>query len=245
MKYLFLLGYPILYSLVQSIIIFIFTLCFNFFTNASSSFIGTLEYQRKLSNFFVQQKGLIALITFILCLPLFYHWFKKTDHKKIEKPSIYNFFFGFLLAFLYNYILSFFNISFEPVTSYVFSFLLATVFLGPILEELIFRGIIFEKLKTMATLKQAIIIQAFIFALFHFTLVQFIYTFFFGIILGITFEKKGIISSIVMHISSNFMSFCFPFIFKFTPWYIPCILFLLGGLLLFHKKSPLFYKNMV
>lgn len=75
--------------------------------------------------------------------------------------------------------------------------------LGPICEEIIFRGIILKSLERFGKMS-AILISSILFALFHMNLVQLPGPFLIGLILGyITVESKSIYPAILIHILNN------------------------------------------
>lgn len=76
--------------------------------------------------------------------------------------------------------------------------------LVPIVEEILFRGIIFKRLGEMMPLVQAGIYSAFIFGLLHANLVQGIYGFFIGILMCLAYERfHSLMAPILMHVSAN------------------------------------------
>lgn len=77
-------------------------------------------------------------------------------------------------------------------------------FIGPIFEEILFRGIILNKIKKYMNISLAIIIQATIFALLHMNILQSIDSIIFAIILGIVYVyTESIISTIIVHTIVN------------------------------------------
>lgn len=79
--------------------------------------------------------------------------------------------------------------------------------LVPILEELVYRGIIYNRLKHLFGLIPAMILGSLIFAVMHFNLVQFIYAFLFGFVLIMFMEKTGhVYGAIVGHITANLIA---------------------------------------
>ena len=81
------------------------------------------------------------------------------------------------------------------VLSSTFSEEIKTVIIAPISEEVIFREWIYNFLKKRAKFYN--IIQAFLFALFHFILVQSIYAFIFGIFLGNVKRKTDSLETVI------------------------------------------------
>ncbi|MCC8140971.1 MAG: CPBP family intramembrane metalloprotease [Lachnospiraceae bacterium] len=83
--------------------------------------------------------------------------------------------------------------------------ILYTVILGPVLEELVFRGLVFGYARKVFPVWFAIIFQAALFGIYHWDLVQGIYTFVLGLFLGyICLKGPGIRYSIPCHMMFNF-----------------------------------------
>lgn len=87
-----------------------------------------------------------------------------------------------------------------------FTFIIYITFVAPICEEILFRGIIFNKLKSSLNLILAILIQALIFGLAHGGFcVQSVNAGLGGIIYGITFIlTDSILASLLLHFLNNF-----------------------------------------
>ncbi len=81
---------------------------------------------------------------------------------------------------------------------------LALVIAGPIVEELIFRGLIYKRLKGYTDVMKAVYISSAIFGIYHFNLVQGLYGFALGILLCFVYDKyKTIAAPIILHTSAN------------------------------------------
>ena len=79
------------------------------------------------------------------------------------------------------------------------------VILGPVCEELIFRGVTMRIYRRIFPFWAANIIQALLFGIFHMNWIQGIYAFVLGLVLGILCEKGGsIYYSLLFHILFNF-----------------------------------------
>ena len=79
-----------------------------------------------------------------------------------------------------------------------------TVELAPMLEELVFRGIVYGSLRKLLGVWQSVVISALIFAAVHFNIVQFVYAFIVGIVLAITMECIGnVYGAIAGHMTAN------------------------------------------
>ena len=136
------------------------------------------------------------------------------DHKKLKIPPVLLCFaFGVSLNLFVSGVLTFLPI---PDEAQPFDFLLGDNFwlmfltialLAPVLEEIIFRGIIQKRLMKMVGIPGAVILQAFMFGVFHLNLLQGVYSFFLGIIIGtVYFFYMSIWLPIVVHISFNGIS---------------------------------------
>jgi len=90
---------------------------------------------------------------------------------------------------------------------YLILFLIYVCLLGPILEEVIFRGFILRSMQKYGNLT-AIIVSSILFSMFHLNLVQFINPVLMGIVLAfITIKSKSIFPSIIAHIFNNTIAF--------------------------------------
>jgi len=82
--------------------------------------------------------------------------------------------------------------------------ILVIVIIAPIFEEIVFRGIILNDFKKAVSVKSAIIIQALLFGVFHMNLLQGVYTFILGIVLGLVYVKyRSIWVPIILHGAFN------------------------------------------
>lgn len=85
--------------------------------------------------------------------------------------------------------------------------LISSALMTPILEELVFRGILFTRLKSMLPKIPAIVVSALIFAAVHFNIVQFIYAFLLGIVLAILMDQADhVYPAIIGHITANLIA---------------------------------------
>lgn len=79
------------------------------------------------------------------------------------------------------------------------------VVVGPIIEELIFRKIFFDRFARFGY-GISIVVTAFAFALFHCNFYQFFYAFFLGLILGYVYARtRNVIYPMIMHMLVNFL----------------------------------------
>ncbi len=90
----------------------------------------------------------------------------------------------------------------------VFSFL-ALVIAAPILEELIFRGVILEGLLKKYSPLQAIVISSLLFGLIHLNPSQFVSAFLGGLFIGWVYAiNRNLILCILIHFTINLIAFC-------------------------------------
>lgn len=103
--------------------------------------------------------------------------------------------------------------------------LLTVGILVPIIEEILFRGLIFNELRKNINIWAAIILQALIFGVFHMNLLQGFVTFFIGIVMGLVYVwVKSIWAPIIIHMVNNSISviasYFLPASFKFEMPYV-------------------------
>ncbi len=102
--------------------------------------------------------------------------------------------------------------SFEESSGLIYSSnivvqILVTSVAAPLVEELLFRGIVYKRLRTIMNITPAMIISSALFGLVHGNMVQFIYAFLIGLIFAFVYEKfKTIWAPIILHASANLVS---------------------------------------
>lgn len=234
------LIWPIIFMLSQFIINVIFTMIFNnqkllhlkqLYPNLNDNelnqrlleLINTNDYQLELTNY-ISSKGLIiAIITLIIFIPILlkvYKQHKTKYNEKLEpKNTLITIILGISFALIYNIIIyninsiyNFTNIFNNSNTNMIIIFITSCI-VGPLLEEFLFRGIVYNKLKQFNPTMRSIILTCLIFGLFHSNIVQIVYGFIFSFILIYVYEKyKNLKYPIIMHISANTIVFLFTFI---------------------------------
>lgn len=196
--------YPVILLASQFVSILLFTFIFNLTNNYE---VGSNKYIENLSLFFSNNSIWIAVLTFLILIPIFK---KKCNFNKLKvgtKDIIVLILIGISFAVLYNLIL--FNLNFTDIfnnngNNKLFITLIASGLIGPIMEELIFRNIVYEKLKKNYKPIFAVILTGILFGLFHGNIIQFIYVFLFNFIFIMVYEKyDSIYAPIIVHISAN------------------------------------------
>lgn len=83
--------------------------------------------------------------------------------------------------------------------------------IGPVIEEIIFRGLLFDELKKVMPVSLVIIIQGVAFGIYHFNIIQFIYATLIGLLLGVVYAlTKNIWPMIIIHIVNNICALFIP-----------------------------------
>lgn len=105
--------------------------------------------------------------------------------------------------------------------------LLLVIVVGPVVEELIFRGVILHQTSQHISFIGANIFQAALFGVYHMNIVQGIYAFMIGLLLGYVYHKfRTILVPIVLHMIINASSFIMV-LGRSTPAYL--LMIGLGG----------------
>ena len=95
-----------------------------------------------------------------------------------------------------------------PLSNF-FEFLMSTIFFAlipSIVEELLFRGLIFNSLKSKFNVTISVLLSALIFALIHFSIFQTVYQFLIGVVLALLVHFTGsIVFGMVFHFFNNFI----------------------------------------
>jgi hypothetical protein len=80
-------------------------------------------------------------------------------------------------------------------------------FLVPIAEELLFRGLMYRRMKQLLPTWGAVLCSSAVFALYHGNMIQIIFAFPMAIVLTLTYEKGGsLIYPILFHMGSNLLA---------------------------------------
>ncbi len=167
-----------------------------------------------LLNYMDGQTLFIVGIECLIFIPLFYFIYKKyrvarvpVSIKKIILLCVVSFLLSFVLNFLIIMSKHFLQVEMVP-TSITITVIVATGILGPILEELLFRGIVYGRLSIVFRGKVAFYLSVLIFALFHTGgIFQIVFACFIGYFLTFIYQKyHDIRLSMVFHIVVNITS---------------------------------------
>ncbi len=125
------------------------------------------------------------------------------------------------------------------------SFIMEVICIGiitPILEEIVFRGLIYTRLRRAMPVIAAQILSALIFGAAHMNWMQFVYASLIGFLMALLFEKyQSILPSMLFHIAFNCFSYVAMLIqsdmLAYSLFFISIAIFLFGMYFIFRKES--------
>ena len=215
-KFLKVLIWPIIFMIGSFFIKYIFVAIYNSKLNLSNekllNYIKTAEYQTKLNNYISSKALFITLIIFIIFIPIFYKLFKKykKENNFIYKDIILPITLGITISLIYNITIFNLNNLFHFTNIYEISNIpiiieiICSGIIGPILEELVFRGVVYNKLKEFNKPMKSIILASIIFGVFHDNIINAVYAFGVSFMFIYLYEKyKTLKAPIIMHMSLN------------------------------------------
>ena len=115
------------------------------------------------------------------------------------------------------------------------------IFVGPVAEELIFRGVTMRQAQKCLPFWAANIFQALLFGAYHMNMMQGVYAFFVGLLLGFICRRAKIHNSILFHILFNAWGLLLPGLLNFTMTNTIAILILLSTVVSFTGGILCFY----
>lgn len=224
-----LLAYMAMGYLVQYGFAVLYTIKITGGMELASMQLASPEIQKQLVEALMKNNNLLQGLAALFSLPIlmtFYRWDRRRDArygriKKYEKikPAKFVFaaFLGTAACFAGNNLLTLSGItqvseSYNQLNEvfYQGEVIIEILFLGilvPIVEELIFRVLIYRRLKETFPVKIAAVILAFMFAFFHGNIVQGIYAFFLSLLLVYVYERfHHALAPILFHTSANIFS---------------------------------------
>lgn len=108
---------------------------------------------------------------------------------------------------------------------------LSNVIMAPVVEEILFRGLVYGRLKRAMPRGAAILLSSLLFALMHGQILWICYTFLVGIILCLAAEKTdSILASIVIHMLFNLFGTCIGFFVESVSFWL-CVAMTAAGLI--------------
>lgn len=209
------LIWPIILMVGQFFINYIFVIIFNNNLKMNNqellNYMKTKEYNILLNEYINSKTLIIIFIITIIFIPLFYQLYKKYKVKQNKKLNVLEpILLGISVSLTYNIIVFYLNTIFSFTNQFelsnlsIISQIISSGIIGPIIEELVFRGIVYNSLKESNTKSFSIIITTLLFSIIHFNIINSIYTIFVGLLLIYLYEKyKTLKAPIIMHISLN------------------------------------------
>lgn len=220
-KWLSVFGYTILAVIVYYLIEILFQMTFG-------AFIRTATTKAQVS-----QYTLIANVVLkAVMLLAFGCWYKFRKCKWKQKPNYAKAFsvknclcllgIGLFGQYAMSFVLNLIHIAFPAIfenyqkvtqavsldNDFPLVILFLVVILGPIAEEVLFRGVLYGQLREVCSVTQAALIAGVLFGAYHKNLVQGIYATIFGIILAYLYEKTNTIwGAIITHMMFNLSSY--------------------------------------
>ena len=191
--------WPIIYFVVQFLLTFFLAYYYINSGNDIASF----------NTYFNTKQIYVAIILGIIFIPLLNKEFNKYKEKGDKISLKFLIIIGIIISLLYNVIAFYLNDFIFKTNLYskqnnILVTLITTGIIGPIIEELMFRGIIYNELKLKFPSMKAILLSTLIFAIIHLNILQILYAFAVGFLLIFVYEKyKNIKASIVLHMTLN------------------------------------------
>lgn len=264
------IGFASLFPLSQIIVTFPYTIAAIFFAANSDIFSGnpdaflSVDIEEITQSILMPVMFSAIILTFGLAWLLHVlsgrHFFERLSlNKTTPFLLIVSFILGFSLQFTVGYILSLIEKTgaitdtlskyseYMEVIMNNQSIVLKIIIVGilaPLLEELIYRGLVFYQLSKNIPLAYALIIQALLFGIVHMNIIQSSYAFVLGLLLGITLIwSRSIFLPAAIHIGMNLTGVILSEL-PYFPLSIPdIVLFAVsavvtaGGILLIYIKS--------
>jgi len=242
-------------ALVMAIIVFSYTFIGGLVLGYEFASMGITDndiiYKElaKMTEITPETQYVFAVIASVVCGVVFFFWYRRvTKYEiKIRLNSVFKFkkiglFISLgigcqlLLSGIMNIIQPFLEELFKEYSSVMETLfsgklglvILYTVIIAPIVEELIFRGLMLKLTQRSVSFMAANFMQALVFGIYHGNLIQGTYAFGLGFLLGLLARKfKSIIAPILLHIIVNGSAFLIGFLPSHQLVYFGMII--LGG----------------
>ena len=151
----------------------------------------------------------------LFCVPIFYYFIKTNKENKYfkvnKKLNITDFITYFALIFWVNLFLNLISLAINIegqkfiVQRPIYTDIIYAICIAPILEEVVFRGVLMTNLKKYG-IKTAIIISSLFFGISHYNIYMVIPAFFIGIVLACVAYKYSLKYSVLLHVLMNIVA---------------------------------------
>ena len=182
----------------------------------------TVVLSDKLIQYAVLLQTVAAFFSILILLRMYYKDYRRRRFVFERKSTAWPWWgllipIGILVSLAGNLLINLTNLTelsenFEQSQKLLFSgpFVIQIIGIGmiiPICEELIYRGLIFMRMRQYCNVNLAIGLSALLFAAFHGNVVQGIYGFATGVLFAYVYEKYGSLKApVLVHVSANLMS---------------------------------------
>ena len=151
----------------------------------------------------------------LFCVPILYYFIKTNKENRYfkvnKKLNITDFITYFALIFWVNLFLNLISLAINIegqkfiVQRPIYTDIIYAICIAPILEEVVFRGVLMTNLKKYG-IKTAIVISSLFFGISHYNIYMIIPAFFIGIVLACVSYKYSIKYSVLLHVLMNIVA---------------------------------------
>ena len=215
----------LIYLLVSAAVELVAAFVAGMFVTAFVSGSDIAGMQRKMMETISAWSLPLTLVIQVICTGIFI-WMYRSDSKRIivkkrkMNPATYPvaFVLGAALAMFLNGLLiltglyALLQSTFSETANVIYNsepwlMYLCTVIMAPIMEELMFRGIIYRRFRTYCIFSLAMLLSAVYFGIYHMNLLQFIYATLIGLLFAYGYEKfRALLAPMIMHAGANLLS---------------------------------------
>lgn len=224
-------GYVALFLGMQLLVSFGVQFVFGFKAGIEASASGvpidSVELTQEMQMFLMENQNVLLMISgalTLLFLLIFFKCRKKSFGKEVQLEKLNKrmvlpcIIMGWSFSLLVSSVLNVIPLPQELVQGYAessqgivegnyFVRILATVVLIPVVEEVIFRGLIYTRLRNAINVPVAIVVSSLVFGVMHGHILWISYTFIGGILFAVVMEKtKSLKASILLHMALNSVS---------------------------------------
>ena len=208
------INWPILFILGQFFLIILFALIFQIkeYHILFPPEMNTENYNQLFQQFINDYKIIIVLLNALIFFPFINKQYQKVksvkNNKLNPKDILLLLLMGSSFSIIFNSIIFTLN-DIIPIESYtkpsnILTLFVATCLIGPIMEEYLYRGIVYERLKRMTTPMKAILLTTIIFGLVHSGMIGILYAMIINFMFIYVYELySNLKASIIFHISAN------------------------------------------
>jgi membrane protease YdiL (CAAX protease family) len=208
----------------------------------------------------------LMVIAVLIAIVLFFLWYKRyarygileqaelKDIVTIKKMGVY-FMMGIGCQLFVSGALSIIRPLFEKLFSYydqtisslfdadIIVVAVYVIILAPIIEEFMLRGILFNRLRNGVSFTAANLIQATVFGIYHWDIIQGLYAFGIGLLLGYVYEKsRTLLAPMIVHVFINGSGFLLQRLTlgQYIPVFLAIVVgggLLFGAIVLYRKET--------